>query len=180
MRTRQRISSITLAILWVILFTMPAHSIPAFASPSLQDRARLAENPQVRVALDWFHKNLSSINETHIRLTEIPAPSFKESARAAAVKSLFEQSGLHTEIDSAGNVIATLPGANSDTVILSAHLDTVFPEGTDVKAHPAAARWSAPGVSANGAGLAALVAIARAFQFAHIHRQLTIVFAANV
>lgn len=180
MRTRQRISSITPAILWVILGTMPAHSIRAFASPSLQDRARLAENVQVRAALDWFHKNLASINETHIRLTEIPAPSFKESARAAAVKSLFEQSGLRTEIDSTGNVIATLPGASSDTVILSAHLDTVFPEGTDVKVHRGADRWSAPGVSDNGAGLAALVAIAHAFQAAQIHPQLTIVFAANV
>ena len=180
MRTRQRISSIIPAILWVILVTMPANSIRAFASPSLQDRARLAENPQVRAALDWFHKNLSSINETHIRLTEIPAPSFKESARAAAVKSLFEQSGLRTEIDNTGNVIATLSGASPDTVILSAHLDTVFPEGTDVRVHRDADRWSAPGVSDNGAGLAALVAIARAFQFAQIHPQLTILFAANV
>jgi tripeptide aminopeptidase len=180
MRTRQRISSIIPAILWVILVTMPAHSIRAFASPSLQDRTRLAENAQVRSALDWFHKNLSSINETHIRLTEIPAPSFKESARAAAVKSLFEQSGLRTEIDRTGNVIATLPGASPDAVILSAHLDTVFPEGTDVKVHRDADRWSAPGISDNGAGLAALVAIARAFQAAQIHPQLTIVFAANV
>src|SRR5258708_14939476 len=129
MRTRQRISSIPPAILWVILVTMPAHSIRAFASPSLQDRTRLAENPQVRAALDWFPKNLSSINETHIRLTEIPAPSFKESARAAAVKSLFEQSGLRTEKDSTGNVIATLPGVTADTAIVSAHLRTVFPDG---------------------------------------------------
>jgi tripeptide aminopeptidase len=180
MRTRQRISSIIPAILWVILVTMPAHSIRAFASPSLQDRARLAENSQVRAALDWFHKNLSSINETHIRLTEIPAPSFKESARARVVKSLFEQSGLRTEMDSTGNVIATLPGASPDAVILSAHLDTVFPDGTDVSVHREADRWSAPGVSDNGAGLAALVAIARAFQSAQVHPQLTIVFAANV
>jgi tripeptide aminopeptidase len=147
MRTRRRISLVTPAILWVILVTMPAHSIRAFASPSLQDRARLAENPQVRAALDWFHKNLASINETHIRLTEIPAPSFKETARAAAVKSLFEQSGLRTEMDSAGNVIATLPGASPDVVILSAHLDTVFPEGTDVKVHRDADRWSAPEIA---------------------------------
>jgi tripeptide aminopeptidase len=180
MRTRQRISSIIPAILWVILVTMPAHSIRAFASLNLQDRTRLAENPQVRAALDWFHKNLPSINETHVRLTEIPAPSFKESARAAAVKSLFEQSGLRTQIDTTGNVIATLPGASPDAVILSAHLDTVFPEGTDVKVRRDADRWSAPGISDNGAGLAALVAIARAFQFAQIHPQLTIVFAANV
>src|SRR3984957_1483097 len=180
MRTRQRISSITPAVLWVILVTMPAHSLRAFASPSLQDRARLAENAQVRAALDWIHRNLSSINETHIRLTEIPAPSFKESARAAVVKSLFVQSGLRTEIDGTGNVIATLPGASPDAVILSAHLDTVFPDGTDVSVHREADRWSAPGISDNGAGLAALVAIARAFQNAQIHPQLTIVFAANV
>jgi tripeptide aminopeptidase len=180
MRTRQRISLIPPAILWVILVIMPAHSHRAFASPSLQDRARLVENPQVRAALDWFHRNLSSINETHIRLTEIPAPSFKESARAAVVKSLFVQSGLRTEIDGTGNVIATLPGASPDAVILSAHLDTVFPDGTDVSVHREADRWSAPGISDNGAGLAALVAIARAFQNAQIHPQLTIVFAANV
>jgi tripeptide aminopeptidase len=180
MRTRQRISSVIPAILWVILVTMPAHSLRAFASPSLQDRARLAENPQVRAALDWFQKNLASINETHIRLTEIPAPSFKESARARAVKSLFEQSGLRTEIDSTGNVMATLPGASPDVVILSAHLDTVFPDGTDVRVHREADRWSAPGISDNGAGLAALVAIARVFQSTQIHPQLTIVFAANV
>jgi acetylornithine deacetylase/succinyl-diaminopimelate desuccinylase-like protein len=180
MRTRHRISSIIPAILWVILITMPAHSIRAFASTSLQDRARLAENPQVRAALEWFHKNLSSINETHIRLTEIPAPSFKESARASAVKLLFERCGLHTEIDGTGNVVATLRGASPDVVILSAHLDTVFPEGTDVKVHRDADRWSAPGISDNGAGLAALIAIAQAFQAAQIHPHSTILFAANV
>jgi tripeptide aminopeptidase len=59
-------------------------------------------------------------------------------------------------------------------------LDTVFPDGTDVKVRRDADRWSAPGISDNGAGLAGLVAIARAFQAAQIHPQLTILFAANV
>jgi len=187
MRTRHRISPMKQAILWVILVTMPAHSIRAFASPSLQERARLSENPQIQTALEWFKKNLPSINETHLRLTEIPAPSFKESARAVAVKSLFEQAGLPTEIDRTGNVIAKLPGANShsaaadrDIVVLSAHLDTVFPEGTEVKVQRDADRWSAPGISDNGAGLAALIAIARACKAAQIHPQLTILFVANV
>jgi tripeptide aminopeptidase len=197
MRTPSHISPMKQAILWVILVTMPAHSIRAFVSPSLQDRARLAENPQITIALNWLKKNLPSINETHLRLTEIPAPSFRESARAAAVKSLFEQAGLHTETDHTGNVIATLPGsarsphsnvgatiANKvdphDTVILSAHLDTVFPEGIDVKVQHEQGRWTAPGISDNGAGLAALIAIARAFQTAQIHPQLTILFVANV
>jgi tripeptide aminopeptidase len=187
MRTPRHISPMKQAILWVILVTMPAHSIRAFASPSLQERARLSENPQIQTALEWFKKNLPSINETHLRLTEIPAPSFKESARAAAVKSLFEQAGLPTEIDRTGNVIAKLPGANShsaaadrDIVVLSAHLDTVFPEGTEVKVQHDGDRWSAPGISDNGAGLAALIAIARACKAAQIHPQLTILFVANV
>jgi tripeptide aminopeptidase len=191
MRTPSHISPMKQAILWVILVTMPAHSIRAFVSPSLPDRARLAEKPQITIALDWLKKNLPSINETHLRLTEIPAPSFKESARAAAVKYLFERAGLHTEIDHTGNVIATLLGATPranaankenlhDTIILSAHLDTVFPEGTDVKVQHDQGRWTAPGISDNGAGLAALIAIARAFQAAQILPQLTILFVGNV
>lgn len=187
MRTRSHISPMKQSLLWVILVTMPAHSLRAFPSPSLQDRTRLAEDSRVRVALDWFHRNLSSINETQIRLTEIPAPSFHEAARAAAVKSLFEQAGLRVEIDHAGNVIATLPGAiaatatdRRDAIMLSAHLDTVFPAGTDVKVQHQASRWIAPGISDNGTGLAALIAIARALHAAQIKPQLTILFVANV
>jgi tripeptide aminopeptidase len=188
MRTRPHISPMKPAILWVILVTMQAHSLRAYASPGLQDRARrLTDDSRVSVALDWFHQNLASINDTQIRLTEIPAPSFQESARAAAVKSLFEQAGLHVEIDRTGNVVATLPGANSapgadrrDTVMLSAHLDTVFPAGTDVQVEHDASRWTAPGISDNGTGLAALIAIARALRAAQIQPQLTILFVANV
>ncbi|MGA2421224.1 MAG: M20/M25/M40 family metallo-hydrolase [Candidatus Acidiferrum sp.] len=176
------------AILWVILVTMTAHSSRAFASQSLPDRARLAEQPQAQAALEWLHKNVASINEAQIRLTEIPAPSFQEGARATAVKTMFEQAGLRTEIDSTGNVVATLPGAATgssspdgrDTIVLSAHLDTVFPAGTDVKVQHEGDRWIAPGISDNGTGLAALVALARAFHAAQLRPQLTILFVANV
>jgi tripeptide aminopeptidase len=190
MRTSPHNSTMKQAILWVILVTMTAHSSRAYASQSLPDRARLLEQPQVQAALEWLQKNLASINETQIRLTEIPAPSFQEGARAAAVKSMLEQAGLRTEIDSAGNVVATLPGAPSptgsassdgrDTVVLSAHLDTVFPAGTDVKVQREGDRWIAPGISDNGTGLAALVALAHAFRAAQIKPQFTILFVANV
>src|SRR5271168_2524648 len=190
MRTSSRISPMKQAILWVILVTMTAHSSRAYASQSLPDRARLAEQPQVQAALEWLQKNVASVNETQIRLTEIPAPSFQEGARAAAVKSMFEQAGLRTEIDSTGNVVATLPGAATaaassssdgrDTIVLSAHLDTVFPAGTDVKVLREGDRWIAPGISDNGTGLAALIALARAFHAAQIKPQLNILFVANV
>jgi len=195
MRTSPHISPMKQLILWVILVTMPAHSLRAYASRTLPDRARLADDPHVQSALNWLLKNLASINDTQIRLTEIPAPSFQESARAAAIKSLFEQAGLRTEIDKTGNVIGTLPGANTgttaavspgsnsvtpDTVMLSAHLDTVFPAGTDVKVQHDGDRWIAPGISDNSTGLAALIALARAFHAAQIGPQLTILFVANV
>jgi acetylornithine deacetylase/succinyl-diaminopimelate desuccinylase-like protein len=64
--------------------------------------------------------------------------------------------------------------------MLSAHLDTVFPAGTDVQVEHDASRWTAPGISDNGTGLAALIAIARALRAAQIQPQLTILFVANV
>ena len=61
----------------------PAESIHASRPPQVP---RLSENPQVRVALDWFAPNISWINDEQARLTGIPAPPFQEAVRAAAVK----------------------------------------------------------------------------------------------
>jgi tripeptide aminopeptidase len=141
----------------------------------------LAEQPQVRVALDWFAKNLKWINDLQAALTEIPAPSFQEEKRSAAVKAAFALEGLPVQTDKLGNVIAELRGANDkECILIAAHLDTVFPAATDVKVQREGDRLVAPGISDNGTGLAALVAIARAFQAAKLKPQRTILFAANV
>ena len=127
----------------------------------------LADEPQVRAALDWFPKNLAWINEQQSRLTEIPAPSFEEEKRAAAVKELLAAEGLPVSTDKTGNVIGELRGSNEkETVLVAAHLDTVFPAGTDVTVHVASACCA--GISDNGTGLAALVAMARALHIAKI------------
>jgi acetylornithine deacetylase/succinyl-diaminopimelate desuccinylase-like protein len=116
-----------------------------------------------------------------MRLTEIPAPPFQESQRASAVKELLAETGLAVEIDKTGNVIGELRGANEkEIVVLAAHLDTVFPAGTDVKVRRENGRMAAPGISDNGTGLAVLVAIARAARSAHLKPQLTILFVADV
>jgi tripeptide aminopeptidase len=141
----------------------------------------LAEQPQVRAALDWFGKNLKWINDLQAALTEIPAPSFQEEKRSAAVKAAFALQGLPVQTDKLGNVIAELRGANDkECILIAAHLDTVFPAETDVKVQREGDRLVAPGISDNGTGLAALVAIARAFQAAKLKPQRTILFAANV
>jgi tripeptide aminopeptidase len=141
----------------------------------------LAEQPQVRGALDWFAKNVKWISDQQTALTEIPAPSFQEEKRSAAVKVLFTAEGLPVQTDKIGNVIAELRGAtDKECILIAAHLDTVFPADTDVKVQREGDRLVAPGISDNGTGLAALLAIARAFQAAKLRPQRTVLFAANV
>lgn len=159
---------------------MPIRSALSQAARPLSSSS-LAEQPQVRVALDWFAKNLKWINDLQAALTEIPAPSFQEEKRAASVKAAFAAEGLPAQTDKLGNVIAELRGANDkECILIAAHLDTVFPADTDVKVQREGDRLVAPGISDNGTGLAALVAIARAFQAAKLRPQRTILFAANV
>jgi tripeptide aminopeptidase len=169
------------ALVCAILLVMPVRS----AAPSHAHRVaagpRLAESVQVRAALEWFGHNLSWINDTQARLTEIPAPPFQEKARATAVDELLAASGLPTHIDKMGNVIGELRGTTEhEIVMLSAHLDTVFRPGTDVKVHRSGSRMTAPGISDNGTGVATLVAIARALEFAHIRPERTILLVGNV
>jgi tripeptide aminopeptidase len=169
------------AALWGILLTMPVRSatIPHNSRPV--PNTQFADNAEVRAALAWFAHNLAWINEQQIRLTEIPAPPFQEAQRAVAVKTLLASSGLEVQIDKTGNVVGELRGADEkEIVVLSAHLDTVFPAATDVRVRHEGDRLLAPGISDNGTGLAALIAIARACHEARIKPRRTILFVADV
>lgn len=141
----------------------------------------LAQEKRVERALAWLAKNLDWVTQQQIAITEIPAPEFKENTRAAYVGKLFAASGLKVRTDAAGNVIGERSGASSkDVVLVVAHLDTVFPEGTDVSVKTAGGRLQAPGISDDGAGLAALVAMARALEQFRAKTQMTIVLAGDV
>ena len=180
--TRQTVrnSAVKGAILWVILLCMPVRS-SSVPQASRTASPKFADSPKVRVALEWFAQNLAWINDQQVRLTEIPAPPFEEAQRAAAVKVLLSSSGLEVSVDDTGNVIGELRGASDkELVVLSAHLDTVFPAGTDVKVRREGERLVAPGISDNGTGLASVIAIARALHEADIKPQRTILFVANV
>ena len=168
-------------LVWVILFAMPVRSSPARHNTRSASAGQLGENAQVRAALAWFAPNVNWINEQQARLTEIPAPPFQEGPRGAAVKTLLSAAGLEVQTDATGNVIGELRGVNEkELVVLSAHLDTVFPAGTDVKVRHEATHMLAPGISDNGTGLAALVAIARALHEVQLKPQRTILFVADV
>jgi tripeptide aminopeptidase len=164
-----------------ILLAMPIRPVISFPANRAAHFTQLQTNPQVRTALDWFAAHHSWIDDEQARLTEIPAPTFQESERAAAVKVLLSAVGLEVTTDKTGNVIGLLRGTlDKEVVVLSAHLDTVFPAGTEVKVHREKSRMTAPGISDNGAGLAALVAMARAIHEARIQPQRGILFVANV
>jgi len=166
-------------VLSVMLLTMPPRTVVPF--PANRATAQLAANSQVRVASDWFAQHRAWIDDEQARLTEIPAPTFQEAERAAAVKVLLSAVGLEVSTDKTGNVAGLLRGATDrEIVMLSAHLDTVFPSGTDVKVQRERSRMMAPGISDNGAGLAALVAVARAMHEARIQPQRSILFVADV
>jgi tripeptide aminopeptidase len=168
-------------LVWVILFAMPVRSSLTRQSTRSASVGQLGENAQVRAALAWFAPNLLWINDQQGLLTEIPAPAFQEGQRAAVLKTLLSAAGLAVQVDATGNVIGELRGVNEKEIVaLSAHLDTVFPAGTDVRVRHEGSRMLAPGISDNGTGLAALAAIARALREAQIKPQRTILFVADV
>ncbi len=143
-------------------------------------------SPSVRKALEWFAANTAWITEQHIRINEVAAPPFREAQRGQFLRRLLEGHGLRVRTDEMGNVLAERHGSGQRGVVLvSAHLDTVFPPGTDVRVRresngAGGERLVGPGVTDNAVGLAALVALARAMHDAKLQTDLTIVFAANV
>jgi tripeptide aminopeptidase len=142
----------------------------------------LAETPVVREVLEAVRVDEPQVVEDQIRFCEIPAPPFKETARAQALKSAFEQLGLsNVRLDKAGNVLGDRPGvALRPHLVVAAHLDTVFPEGTDVRVKRNGAVLTGPGIGDNCRGLAALVALVRALRRAKIQTDGPVTFVADV
>ena len=153
---------------------------PAPAAPEIASVDALLDDKRVVRALAAIDQFASWTTQQQIHLTEIPAPTFQEAARADAVRKLFTAAGLRTRMDSAGNVIGERPGASrKDVLLISAHLDTVFPAGTSVKVQRDGRRLTGPGISDNAAGLAAVVCLARVFHESKLRTRHTIVFAGN-
>jgi tripeptide aminopeptidase len=144
------------------------------------DASDAPTDPRIARVLEILRGSAKATTEEQIRITEIPAPPFQESVRAAYMKKVLASTGLRVETDDIGNVIGEWPGASPDIVMLTAHLDTVFPPGTDVHVKQEGGRLLAPGISDNGTGLAALVALSKAFREAKIKTTKTILFVADV
>jgi len=101
---------------------------------------------------------VNQVLELAIEIQQIPAPTFNESKRGAFIYERFIQENLKdVEIDEIGNVLGRLPGSGSALpIIVSAHLDTVFPSGTDLGCERLAGKVVGPGIGDNAVGLAGL------------------------
>ena len=144
--------------------------------------AKLAAEPAIARALASIKTNEPQVIADQIEITQVAAPPFKESLRAQLLKRKFEAAGLkEVRIDAIGNVIGVRPGAATrPNLVLAAHLDTVFPEGTDVTVKKEGAILRAPGVGDDGRGLAVLLGVIRALEHAGIKTAGTITFVADV
>jgi len=142
----------------------------------------LISQPAVRSALDSVKAGESEVIRDQIRICQIAAPPFHENARASAMKSAFEQAGLsNVRVDRAGNVLGERAGVTARPhVVVAAHLDTVFPESTEVRITREGGRLKGPGVGDNCRGLAVLLAVARAIVRTSIPLRGSITFVADV
>ena len=148
-------------------------------SPSPAD---LLKDPAVKAAIDAAKATEAQTIADQIRFCEIPAPSFKEEVRGQELKRVFTQLGLqNVRVDKVGNVLGDYPGAAPHPhLVLAAHLDTVFPEGTDVKVKREGAWLKGPGIGDDCRGLAVMVAIIREMKKAGVKTPGSITFVANV
>jgi acetylornithine deacetylase/succinyl-diaminopimelate desuccinylase-like protein len=144
--------------------------------------AELLRDARIARAFDFIESSHARFTAELIRICEIPAPPFKERERGRHIAARFAELGLadaHT--DSAGNVIGFYRGEGEEPLLaLSAHMDTVFPEGTDVGVRRVGSRLCAPGIADDAAGLAALIGLIQALNSAEIRLRGSIAFVATV
>lgn len=146
----------------------------------LQGQTR-ADAARMRAILSTLQADNAWTLEQQRTLCEIPAPPFKEEARAAEFRKRLEALGLRARTDAVGNVLAEREGTGRGPVIvLAGHLDTVFPETTDVTVRVEGDRLSGPGISDNCRGLAVVLAVARAYQRVNPRHDARIIFVGNV
>ena len=147
----------------------------------------LAARKPLHSAFAWLHGNPKKIMDWQAKLVSIPAPPHGEEARAAWLCAQFAAVGLtRVETDTMGNVLGILPAvglppdSTGPVILLSAHLDTVFPGETPLHPVVDGDRLTAPGACDNGAGLSGLLAIAHALLHANLEVPVPLVFLGNV
>ena len=163
----------------------PATVFIAFFAPALlgaQITPVQPGNPAVARALDGIKASNDWMLTQQVQLCEIPAPPFKERARAEEFRKRIAALGYpQARIDSVGNVVTEIAGTGGGpTVLLAGHLDTVFPEGTDVTVKREGNRFHAPGIGDDCRGLAVVLSVARAIRDGAVRTNGKVILVADV
>jgi tripeptide aminopeptidase len=163
-------------------FAFAAESLPPLQASITTPMSKLFQQPPVRQALDFIEKNEAKTLANTKAINAIPAPTFEEGKRARDMADRFKALGLdQVHIDEAGNVMGTYKGSgNGPTVMLAAHLDTVYPMATDLTLTEKDGRLYSPGIADNARSLAAMLTIAEAMKAAKIQTDGDIIFCGNV
>ncbi|MGA1369211.1 MAG: M20/M25/M40 family metallo-hydrolase [Blastocatellia bacterium] len=150
----------------------------------------LLADQAVTRALAWIERSGDQFTEEQVRICEIPSPPFGEEARGDYLAGRFRELGLSgVHRDEVGNVIGLFPGTEgpgtegsgeASWLVVSAHLDTVFPAGTDVTVRRIGKRLHAPGIGDDVAGLALLPALIEALREGAILPAAPLAFVATV
>jgi tripeptide aminopeptidase len=143
---------------------------------------RLMADAAIKKVVEGLQRDEPYVIEQQMRLCDIAAPPLGESARAAVYKQAFEGLGLtNVRIDAAGNVLGDRPGLSPRPhLVLSAHLDTVFPADTRVTPTRSGSVLSGPGIADDCRGLAVLLGVIRALNTARIQTTGSITFVGTV
>jgi tripeptide aminopeptidase len=166
----------------VILGLAGFPSIAAAQARAADLGALLLQQPAVRAAVEFARTDEMQAIADQIRICEVEAPPFQEAKRAELYAAMFREAGLkNVRIDTEGNVIGERPGASTrPNVVMSAHLDTIFPRGTNVGVRRQGYVLRGPGIGDDCRGLADLVAVARALNKTGVSTPGTITFVGTV
>ena len=157
-------------------------NIPPLSEEVFAQVKKLAAMPAVKAAMEQAAREVDRAMEEQIELCEIEAPTFHEETRAKRVAELMRAYDLTDVVtDPIGNVVGRRPGkGNGPVLALGAHMDTVFPAGTDVKVRREGNIYRAPGIGDNCSGLRALLQILRMFNDQKIETEGDILFVGTV
>ncbi len=169
-------------LLTALTLALAAPVAQAQVSPQAASEVeRITNSAPYKAAMSALAADHDRIVQENIALTEVAAPPFKEPAKAKAFLELFSKLGLaDVGIDAEGNVTGLRRGKGGPLLAVAAHLDTVFPEGTDVHVKRDGTILRAPGVGDDTRGLAIMLGIIRALQTAHVETDSDILFVASV
>ena len=142
----------------------------------------ILENEKIKQALEYIKEEDPATTQDTLNMCQIPAPSYKEEKKAEYIRERFREIGLRdVRIDAVGNVLGIWPGTGEGpSVMLAAHTDTVFPEGTDLSIRKEGNRYYCPGINDDTHAVAEMIAVAKAMIHADLHTKGDLIFCANV